>query len=392
MLPYMVLICGVALLAGAQNVVGRFGHPAAMPILFNLVLISGVIAGSYWAHDDVQHVNILAGAVLFAGATQLALSWWALRKADFRPRLVWNPLHPDIKRIVSSMLPMMLGLGVVQINVLADRIVALVFVDEGGGVAALSYAERLYQLPLGLFGVALATAIFPQLSRFAADNDQAGFSETLARGLRLALFVGIPASVGLWAVREPAVTVIYQHGRLDPESALRVAKVVGFYGMGVWAYIFQQVILRAYYAQHHTKTPVRVASRMVLLNICLNLLLVQWLAEAGIALATAVTAALQVAILGRLFPRTGRSIAWRSVLDCGARVAAASALMYLAIATVDRAIGQWGEGFSGAALRLGVLMAMGITVFAIAAKILLPEELRFIRHAFTSREEPKGRD
>ncbi len=165
MLPYMFFICLVALLAGAHNVMGRFGTPAMMPILFNILVIGGAVIGAAWAGAAPRtHVHILAGTVVFAGLVQLILQWQTLSRSGLRPLLQWNPGHPDIRRIVTSMAPMVIGLAAIQLNSVADLLVAKIFVEQGGGAAVLSYAERLYLLPIGVFGAAIATDIFPQLS------------------------------------------------------------------------------------------------------------------------------------------------------------------------------------------------------------------------------------
>ncbi len=381
MLPYMFFICLVALLAGAQNVMGRFGLPAMMPILFNVIVISGAVVGGLWAGGhQMKHIYILSGAVLLAGVVQLILQWRALLGARFRPALEWNPSHPDIKRIIATMAPMVIGLAAVQLNSLADLLVAKVFVEQGGGAAVLSYGERLYQLPIGLFGAAIATAIYPQLARLATSSDKPSFGETLQRGIRLALFVGLPASLGLFAIRTPAVRVLYEHGEFGPADTIRVAKVVGCYGLGVWAYVSQQVLVRGYYSLRNTKTPMRVAAGVVLLNLGLNLLLVQWYEESGIAIATAASAAVQVFLLGILSSRTGLPVVWKPIVEGAAKALLASIIMFLAIWSLDRAVGDWGEDLPSGVLHLVLLVATGLIAFAVAARALRCEELGYLRH------------
>lgn len=389
MLPYMVFICVVALMAGAQNVVGQFGVPSMMPILFNTIMIGGAVLGSMTAGGDSEaHVYVLCATVLLAGIVQLVVQWWALARGGFRPVLIWNPTHPDIRRIASTMAPMLIGLAAVQLNSLADLTVAKIFVEGGGGPAVLSYAERLYQLPTGMFGVAIATAIFPQLAKLANRNEKEAFTETLQRGLRLTVFVGVPASIGLLAVRYPLVKALYERGEFTAQDTLRVANVVGCYGLGVWAYIGQQVLIRGYYSVKNVKIPMHVSTATVVLNLGLNLLLVQWFAEPGIALATAFSTAVQVVALILLYPKAGLIVDWRPVLPAGIKVMLASAAMYAAVYGLEQPLKTWESTRSGAILQLAVLVTVGAVTFALCAKALGCEEMAYLRRSKSVPDAP----
>ncbi len=382
MLPYMFFICLVALLAGAHNVMGRFGTPAMLPIFFNVIVIGGAVFGARWAGAEPRtHIHILAGTVVFAGLVQLILQWWTLSRSGLRPVLQWKPRDPDIRRIAASMAPMIIGLAAIQLNSVADLLVAKIFIEQGGGAAVLSYAERLYQLPIGMFGAAIATAIFPQLAKLAQSDDRDAFARTLRRGVRLAMFVGLPASVGLFAVRWPLERVVYDRGEFTASDTIRVAQVVGWYGLGVWAYISQQVLVRGYYSLGNTRTPMRIAGAVVVLNLGLNLLLVQRYAESGIAVATAVSAAIQVVLLAAMFARTGQSSTWGPLANTAGRALAASMVMFLAIRAVDMAFGPQGGPLAGEIGRLAVEVALGAIVFVLAARLLRCEELGYlVRH------------
>ncbi len=388
MLPYMIFICSTALLGGAHNVLGRFGIPAALPILFNVFLITGAWTGHFWVGGNPnQHAYVIGGFLLLSGVTQLFIQWQTLRRVDFGPRMIWNPLHPDIRRIVTNMAPMMLGLAAVQINTVSDRIIADIFVPGNGGASALYYSGMPYQLPIGIFGVAIATAIFPQLSRLASGNDREGFALTLQHGIRLAFFVGIPASVGLCTLRVPMVRFFYEQGSFHYEDSLRVARVVACYGMGVWAYIAQQIIVRGYYAKQEIRTPMRAATSMVVLNLILNLILVQWMNESGVALATAICAALQMVILSRRFAsKTGQSLDWNPIVKSLIRIVIASALMGVVVVVLNHVIGEWGGQGSGLMSRklhlfvqLVILGGGGAGVFFVMARLLGCEELSYLR-------------
>ncbi len=314
MLPYMICICLVALMGGAQNTLGRFASPALMPILFNLIVIAVALGGEWAAPGAADRgVVVLAVAVVVAGIVQLLWQFAALRRSSLRPLWCCNLRDPDIRSIAAVMAPMILGLSAVQLNTLSDYVVARIMVEGPGGPSTLVYATRLYQLPVGLFGAALATAIFPSLSLLRAAGDDTGFRAMLERGLRLALFIGLPASAGLLAVREPLVQAIYEHKRFTAADTPRVAAATAAYGIAIWAYIAQQVVVRGFYAHGSARTPMRIATGMVGLNLGLNLFLVGRMGEAGIALATAVSAMTQFSIL------TWRATGSTSGTTCGRR-------------------------------------------------------------------------
>ncbi len=371
MLPYMFLICMVALLAGAQHVLGRFGMPALMPILFNVILILGTLVGARWTGEDPRrHLFVLAGFVLLAGAVQLLLQWRALLSSGMRPPLVCDPTDPDVRRIARAMGPTTIGLAAVQLNSLADLLVAKFGVPDGSGAAVLSYGERLYQLPIGLFGAAIATAIFPKLSTLARDADPALFVATLRRGLRLAIFVGVPASIGLYLVSRPAVIVVFRRGAFTADSVERVAAAVRWYGLGVWAYVSQQVLIRGYYARKDSGTPMRIACGMLGLNLALNLLLVRWFRESGIAMATAGSAAVQVVLLSVRFQRTGVAMRWASLAGSTLTVLAAAVVMAVGLWATGGLLERLPGGPPSAGIQLIVLVATGIGLYGLVAWLL----------------------
>ncbi len=384
MLPYLFFTGLVALMGGALNVLGQFGRPAMMPLLFNVTVIAGVVAGALWAAGEpLEHVFVLAAVVLVAGAAQLVVQVVMLVRADFKPVLEWYPSDPAIQRIMARMAPMVVGLAAVQLNSLADLLVAKMLIERVGGPAVLSYAERLYQLPIGLFGAAIATAIFPELARQAQASDLAAFGRTLQKGLRLALFVGLPASAALFALRLPLVRVLYERGAFAASDTTRVAGALGWYGLGVWAYITQQVLVRGYYSRGNTRTPMRVAIAVVGLNLVLNIVLVRWYEESGIALATAISAAVQVGLLATLFDRGAIPLGWWAVVDGAARSLAASAAMCGAIVVLNR---LWsGPGM----LHLGVLIGIGFVCYLLASKILGCSEWELLSEALQRRRDAR---
>lgn len=309
MLPFMPVICVAAILGGMLQSHGRFGPWAAAPILLNLCIIAAALpyffvegaSAAAWAYP-------IGIAAVFSALLQVGWSLWALRGT-----VNWTTGVTEAKReaklMLLRMIPVLIGLGTLQLNAFVDTLIAMypnwvgdtVFgydypLDESSN-AILFYAQRLYQFPLGVFGIAVATAAFPALSRVAGDSVR--FGEMLTRGMRLSLFIGLPASVGLWVVGEPLIRVLYSGGGegFSDEGVARASAVLSGYALAVWAYSLNQLLTRAFYARGDTRTPMTIALGMVGVNVALNCVLIWWLREAGLAWSTAVCAMGQTVLL-----------------------------------------------------------------------------------------------
>lgn len=318
MLPYMPLICLVALVGGMLQVHNRFGPPAAAPVLLNLAMI-GFTLWAAWRLPDAESLprvaTVVAISVLLAGALQLIWQLLALKKsASFTVDFAGT--GEALRSMLKMMLPMLLGLAVFQINAFLDSLIAFglsprngstelhilgyttSYPIQTGAVAALQWAQRLYQFPLGVFGIAVATAIFPALAHAAAKDDQGEQFRTILRhGLRLTVFIGLPASVGLILLRLPLTRMIYEHGDFTSDDASRVAFILAGYAASVWAYSMTHVLTRAFYARKNSSTPLKISAMMVLVNFCLNMVLIWKLGAAGLAWSTAISGAGQVVCL-----------------------------------------------------------------------------------------------
>jgi len=349
MLPYLILICAVAVLGGVQNVFGRFALPAAMSIVLNVFMIAAALTARWLVPENLRAgVVLLAAVVMVAGIAQVTCQWIGTRRCGLRLRPGLNVSDPAIRRIAVTMLPMIAGLGAVQINALLDALIAWWFVfepigpagrPERVGPAILYFAQRLYQFPLGVFAIALATAIFPALARHAAQKDLPGLSHTLSRGIRIATFEALPCLVGLILIREPLVTTLFKRGQFAewPEATDRVALTLCMYALGIWAYAINQLIVRAFYAVGDARTPVKISVANVALNLVLNLVLVQTLLrESGLALATSICAVIQVKVLVIWFHRRVGGLPWLEITTSVARSVAAAAVMGAVVLALDR--------------------------------------------------------
>ena len=326
MLPYMLFICMVAILAGILQVHRHFSTPAAAPIVLNLCIIGSILlTGRAFKIEAQQQVFYVAAAVLIAGVLQIAIQIPPLRSAGVFIRPGWQIKSDAFKKIIVLMGPMILGLTVTQINTLADDLIAWWFsgsVEKGasfillgkeiqyplqrGSVSHLYYAQRLYQLPLGVFGISLATAIFPVMSSYAAKKDLQGLCKTVSQGLRSAAFIAIPATIGLAAIARPLIAVAFEHGQFGKfrDDTAMVSWTLLFYSIGLCGYFTQQVITRAFYSMQDSKTPMRSALIAVMANIILNLTLIWFLGTGGLALSTAICSYIQVVILVVFLRRT----------------------------------------------------------------------------------------
>ncbi len=304
MLPYMIFVCIVAILAGMLNVHKHFAAPAAAPIVLNIFIIGSLLlTGVVFKIPPEQQVFFVAFAVIIAGLIQISIQIPPLRGAGISIRPEWKVRSDAFKKIVIMMGPMILGLTVTQINTLADDIVALSFSNERGdplgwgSVSYLYYSQRLYQFPLGVLGISLATAIFPVMSSDAARKDYQALCKTISQGVKGAVFIALPATAGLIMVSRPLVSVIFERGEFTASDTSMVSWTLCFYSLGLCGYFLQQIVTRAFYSMQDSKMPAITAAAAVVVNVVLNLILIWFLGTGGLALSTAVCSYLQVIIL-----------------------------------------------------------------------------------------------
>ena len=393
MLPYMVLICVVAILAGILNAHRHFACPAAAPLVLNVFII-GSLCFSGWVLQvrPRTQVFIVAAAVLLAGLIQILLQLPPLWARGVYVRPAWQVKSEAFKKVILLMGPMVLGLTVTQINTLADDFIALwlsgseekgeVFFWLGrqieyplweGAVSHLFYSQRLYQFPLGVFGISLAIAIFPVLSSDAARKDFDAFCATVSRGLRCAIFVALPATAGLWLIREPLVSVIFERGEFTGWDTVRTGGTLSFYALGLCGYFAQQVLARAFYSMQDSKTPARSALVAVLVNVVLNLTLVWFLGTMGLAAATAACSYLQVCILACVLRRRFGSAVLDRLMWALVKTAVATLCMFATAMIALWLSKGWADIF-----KLLLAVPSASVVYLLAAKFLHIEMLSLL--------------
>lgn len=416
MLPYMPLICAVALIGGILQVHKRFGPPAAAPLVLNGVIVVVVLmATSFFTESTgAKRVAMLVSlGIVFAGVVQLYWQITELLKVTGLSRS-FKGCWPTMRSMLLMMGPMVLGLAVFQINSLLDALIAFFFApgsgaEQGdlitmfgqtfdaplrnGDVAALNWSQRLYQFPLGVFGIAIATAIFPALSAAAArlvpDRDELDkpakplavsgeFADIVRQGLRLTAFIAVPASAGLILVRVPLARTVFEHGSFTTDDALRVSIILAGYAFSVWAYSMTHTLTRAFYALKDAKTPLIISAAMVALNLTLNLSLIWSLGAAGLAWSTAISAAGQVALLVLLLRKRVDKPIDAGVINSWARTMVATTVMAGVLFVVTLRIDPLTLSWRGSAGLLAAMVAVGMAVFFIMAKLTKAEELGWL--------------
>jgi len=402
MLPFMPMICVAAILGGMLQSHGRFGPWAAAPILLNICIIGASVPFFFVENADAAAWAYPIGiAAVFSAVLQVVWSIWALSG-----RVKWtrgvSSAKNDAWQMLGRMVPVLIGLGTLQLNSFVDTLIAMypnwvgpTFfghdypLDESSN-AILFYAQRLYQFPLGVFGIAVATAAFPALSRVAEDKER--FSEMLNRGVRLSLYIGLPASVGLLVVGGPLVRVLYSGfgDGFSESGVIRASTVLVGYSIAVWAYSLNQLYTRAFYAQSDTRTPMRIALVMVGINISLNIALIWWFREAGLAWSTAICAILQMMLLARA---AGRKMSGPSVLSRPVwLMLAGSLIMGLGIYGIAQ-IWEMPTQWSMQLVRVLAICAIGAAFYTIWSILWKMEELRWIGARSTERADtPSGND
>jgi putative peptidoglycan lipid II flippase len=302
--PYLLFISVVSLLGGVLNSLGKFAAAAATPILLNLALIGSLI-GLAQVLPTAGHA--LAWGVAGAGVLQLVWLWVATARAGMALGLRRPVLTAKVRELGRLMLPAVVGSGVAQINIAVDIIIASLLAT--GSISYLFFADRLTQLPLGVIGVAVGTALLPLLSRQLARGDLDGAGNSLNRAVETALVLALPAAAALMIAAEPVVRVLFERGAFDGVATHATALAVIAYAAGVPAYVMVKVLSPAFFARKDTKTPVRIAIVALLANIVLNLALMGPMGHVGLALATALAAWLNAGLLAWVLVRRGHWLA-----------------------------------------------------------------------------------
>lgn len=393
MLPYVILVCGTAFLSGILQVHRRFALPALTQVPLNLIHIAVIVIGArmLMLKPGVTNVQLqtrlaywLSFFVLVAGCVQFAMLLPALRRAGVRLMWVGNFWTPAVRRLLTLSLPVAFSAGVLQISVLLDKGITL-FLTHGenpaenlqlfghafnypmaiGAAARLNWAQMLYQFPLGVFAIAVATAIFPSLSADAHDRDGEKFKRVLRQGIIFTLLEGFPASIGLILVRYPTIRLLFQHGSFTAADTRWVALSVVFYSAAIWAFSLQQILNRAYYALHDTVTPLVMAIVTIAVNTAVEIpLSFTRLHEAGMAAGTLASFAIQAVVMLIMLDRRVGGLGLKSIASGAGRMLIACAAMSAACVGVQHLpMYPSGAGHLASLEQLAILLLIGTSTY-----------------------------
>ncbi len=379
--PYILFISLAALLSGVLNATGRFMAAAAAPVLLNLIFITAMLAAAAMGRplSDALGVsvdqalglrvgNTLALSVPIAGIAQFALVWSAAARAGFRLTLRRPRLTPELKRLAVIAAPAALAGGVVQVNLLIGRQVASFF---DGAVAWLSYADRLYQLPLGVVGIAIGVVLLPDLSRRLRAEDTDGGQHAFNRAGEVCLALTVPAAVALAVIPLPLVSVLFERGAFGAEDAYATALAVAVYGLGLPAFVLQKVLQPLYFAREDTKTPFYFALAALAVNLVIAVGLAPVIGFIAAALGTTVAGWAMTWLLWR----GSRPMGEAATLDGRFRariwrIVAASAAMGAVLVAAADLMAPWLAASTLRYAALGALVALGLASYVVAGRAM----------------------
>lgn len=393
MFPFLTLVALAAAVMGMLNALRRFFVPAFSTAIFNVAtILCAFTLVPVMPAFGLPSVTAIAIGTVLGGVGQIAVQWPVLRRAGFRYRPHLDATDPDLRHIAALMAPSIVGLAAVQVNLFVNSILAT---GQGtGAVSWLNYAFRLMYLPIGLFGVSIATAAIPGISTQAAREDTAAMRRAISHGLRLMLMLNVPATFGLVALAGPVVALIFERGNFTPLDSFATSSALVWYAPGLLGYSVVKLASPAFYALRDSRTPVVVGVLTMLLNVVLNVTLVRTMGYRGLALGTALAALFNAGIL-----------LWRlrTRLDGLEGKQTALALGKISVAATMMAVGAWsmermlrvlvpGTGVSARAFQVGTAIGAGLVVLGVSAHLLRIVEFSEVRRLLRSGRGPRSGD
>ncbi|KLE34017.1 murein biosynthesis integral membrane protein MurJ [Aurantiacibacter luteus] len=390
--PYLGLVSLVAMLSGVLNARSRFAPGAFVPVLLNIVMIGGIVTGWYLrgqSDDDLVVGWALAISLVVAGVAQLAYMWWAMRRAGVRLAVKRPRFTPEVKRLLMLMLPATFGAGIYQISQLVDTFFATSLPQ--GSLSLLKYADRLNQMPLGIFGIALGTAILPMLARHIQSGDKGEAQRLQANAVEIATLLCLPSAVALSICAEAFTTGIFQGGRMTPEDTAIMGNIVVALVCGLPAYVLIKVFQPAFFSREDTRTPVWVAAFALAVNIALNFYVVPRYGIVGLAGATAFTATLNVLTLYTILQLRGWfAFTGKLASRIARQIVATGAMAALLVWLVPLLEPYWRGNAFERVWSLGALCLSGAVVFFALALLIGALDKDLVRQLTRRRAVPKA--
>jgi putative peptidoglycan lipid II flippase len=374
MFPFLIFISLGALAMGTLNSLRVFFIPSLAPAFFNLVMIASAL---FIAPEFTVPIVAIAMGVTLGGLVQYAVQIPALSKKGFNvmPRLSLS--HSGLKKILLLVLPVVAATGVMHINVLISNVFATYL--QAGSVTYLYYGYRLILFPIGIFGISVGMAMLPSMSEQAVKGDMDGLRDTLSFSMRLVLFTSIPAMAGLIALAEPIVNTLFQRGEFTYEATKGTVYALVFYSIGIWAFSGLRVVRAAFYSLKDTKTPLKVATLTVFINLLFCYVLIGPLKHGGLALALTLSAAVNFVLLSFMLRSKLGNIDGRRILNSLIRILIASLIMS-GIAWSAAGRYAWtgsGDIMQKAAILTGIII-LCVAVYLSAMYLLKSDELKYL--------------
>ena len=378
-MPYLLFMSLAALFSGILNTRNHFALAAAIPILLNIFMIAALLAGGVagWSQKTIGYG--LAVAVAFSGVAQMGAVIWGCKKAGVEIGFKRPRLTPGVKRLAILGVPGMISAGITQINLLISHSIATM---QQSAASWLTYADRLYQLPLGMIGIAMGIALLPALSRRLRAGDIVGAKQSLNRAVEIAAFLTIPAAFALAVIPDFLISGLYERGAFTSDTTIQVTKALRMFAYGVPAFVMLKVLTPAFFAREDTKTPMIYAGLSAVINIGLGLYLFKSIGFQGLALATTVAAWTNVVCLTWILLKDDSFTPDMRLLSRLPRIAMASAVMAVALIAIAAPMSKYLTGnFAKDFVVLGFVCGIGFVIYAAAAALLRAFNMSDIRDA-----------
>ena len=382
--PYLLLICLTALLSGVLNGLDRYAAAAAAPLVYNVISIAFMVVLTPYVASPA---HAFAWGITVAGVVMLGMLLWAVKRAGMGMRVPLPRMTPQMRMLMRRMAPGLFGAGVTQLNQMVDVIISTLL--PPGSVSLLYYANQVQQLPLATIGTAVGTALLPLLSRQVRSGEGEAASATMNRALEYALFLTLPAAVGLAVAAVPIMTVLFVRGHFDLVSARLSAQSLAAFAIGLPAFVLVKVLAPGFFARGDTAMPVKIGIVALAVNLGLNLVLMGPLRHVGPALATSIAAILNMGLLGAVLMRRGQLRLDPRLLARVPRMLVASAVMGVALWFAERTVfAALDRPFPLRWIGLGLLVAIGMTAYFATGQLIGAFDLReFLGTALRRREK-----
>ncbi|MFL2480655.1 MAG: murein biosynthesis integral membrane protein MurJ [Verrucomicrobiales bacterium] len=379
---YLLCMALVAHMSGVLNTIKVFGMPAAAPVLLNIIFLLGLlVVTSVMGIKDhpLSCAHVAAWCVFIAGFIQLGALYITCIRKGIRIHLCKPKINAKMKRLFILMGPGVIAAGIQQINLLVGGIIASF---REGAISYLYYSERVYQLPLGMIGIGLGVVLLPEVTRRLRKGDQVGAVTSMNRGVEMALLITLPAALAMALIPYPIISTLFQRGAFSPEDAMATSMALAGFSFGIPGYVLVKVLQPGFFARENTKSPMIMAGITVFVNIVISLLLFGRLGHVGIALATAVAAWVNVALL--LF---GLRDFWKAdsrLKERLPRIIIATMIMGIGIWLINKAMEGWfiESGFTQRLFGLSVLVISGLLIYTIAVLALKATRIKDLRNEY----------